>query len=53
MALADAAVDDAGRRRVLADLNRRTMLPNTFVIGAPRSGTTSLYEYLNATLRCT
>ena len=24
------------------------MLPNTFVIGAPRSGTTSLYEYLNA-----
>lgn len=23
------------------------MLPNTFVIGAPRSGTTSLYEYLN------
>jgi len=24
------------------------MLPNAFVIGAPRSGTTSLYEYLNA-----
>jgi hypothetical protein len=24
------------------------MLPNCFVIGAPRSGTTSLYEYLNA-----
>jgi len=24
------------------------MLPNTIVIGAPRSGTTSLYEYLNA-----
>jgi hypothetical protein len=24
------------------------MLPNFFVIGAPRSGTTSLYEYLNA-----
>jgi len=23
------------------------MLPNAFVIGAPRSGTTSLYEYLN------
>src|SRR5688572_16277890 len=25
-----------------------SMLPNFFVIGAPRSGTTSLYEYLDA-----
>jgi hypothetical protein len=44
----DAGTADAGARKPVGGTTKSGWLPNFFVIGAPRSGTTSLYEYLDA-----
>src|SRR3712207_1725922 len=33
--------------KIGSEVPDRTVMPNCIIIGAPRSGTTSLYEYLN------
>lgn len=42
------ALDSAGRTSGSATTSENLRIPNLFLVGAPKSGTTALYEYLRA-----